>query len=254
MTFFRYSRLVFCCLGVPRKSRSGPRQAQTEPQTRPCLSSSRFTCAGSMCDGSSMGISMVSKPHCLNCLNSLVLSFVNGEVKRKVLMPSLIIEAEASSSGERVKAFCAAPASNSHSVRPVERAPPCAPLDGWLRTTGAHGVARPTFRVLQPAGLRTRRTASWACSPTRKAACATSPVSTLTNSACCPPASAVFIQTVQQINGWRDLPPNHLRPHPHPVGQAPAKASTNPPVSSPSLGCARPGRAMSPSTPPLLPL
>ena len=38
-----------------------------------------------------MGISMVSKPHCLNCLNSFVLSFVNGEVKRKVLMPSLIM-------------------------------------------------------------------------------------------------------------------------------------------------------------------
>ena len=30
-----------------------------------------------------MGISTVSKPHCLNCLNSLVLSLVNGEVKRK---------------------------------------------------------------------------------------------------------------------------------------------------------------------------
>src|SRR5512137_2538266 len=98
MTFFRYLRLVFCCLGVPRKSRSGPRQAQTEPQTRPCLSSSRFTCAGSMCDGSSIGISIVSKPHCLNCLKSLVLSLVNGEVKRKVLIPSLIIAEEANHS------------------------------------------------------------------------------------------------------------------------------------------------------------
>ena len=54
-----------------------------------------------------MGISIVSKPHCLNCLNSLVLSLVNGEVKRKVLMPSLIIEAEASPSQAGVKAFCA---------------------------------------------------------------------------------------------------------------------------------------------------
>ena len=69
-----------------------------------------------------------------------------------------------------------------------------------------------------------------------------------------PAAQRIFIQTVQQINGWRDLPPNHLRPHPHPVARAPAKASTNPPVSSPSIGCARPSRAMSPSTPPLHPL
>jgi hypothetical protein len=31
---------------------------------------------------------------------------VKGEVKRKVLMPSLIIEAEANPSGSAVKAFC----------------------------------------------------------------------------------------------------------------------------------------------------
>ena len=39
----------------------------------------------------SMGISTVSKPHFLNCGNSLVLWVVNGEVKRNVLMPSLIV-------------------------------------------------------------------------------------------------------------------------------------------------------------------
>jgi hypothetical protein len=59
---------------------------------------------------------------------------------------------------------------------------------------------------------------------------------------------------VQQINGCRDLPRNHLCLHPHPVGRAPAKASTNPPFSSPSLGCVRPGRAMSRSKPPVYPL
>jgi len=32
-----------------------------------------------------------------------------------------------------------------------------------------------------------------------------------------PPAGRrIFIHTVQQINGWRDLLPNLLRPHPHP--------------------------------------
>src|ERR1035437_556383 len=38
-----------------------------------------------------------------------------------------------------------------------------------------------------------------------------------------PAGQRIFIQTVQQINGWRDLPPNSLRPYPHPVGRAPQK-------------------------------
>src|SRR5687767_8455123 len=65
--------------------------AQTLPQTSPALSSSRFTCAGSMCDGSSMGISTDSNPHFLNCGKSFVESFVNGDVNRKVLMPNLMV-------------------------------------------------------------------------------------------------------------------------------------------------------------------
>jgi len=40
-------------------------------------------------------------------LNSFVLSLVNGEVNRKVFMPSLIIETEANASHDRVKTFCA---------------------------------------------------------------------------------------------------------------------------------------------------
>src|SRR5579859_5448447 len=69
-------------------------QAHTEPQTRPCWSSSRLTWAGSMWAGSSTGISTVSKPHFLNCLKSFVLSLVKGEVKRNVLMPNLIMIVE----------------------------------------------------------------------------------------------------------------------------------------------------------------
>src|ERR1041385_6592314 len=66
-------------------------QAQTEPQTNPCFSNSTLTCAGSMCPRSSTGISTVSKPQRLNCLNSFVLSFVKGDVKRNVLIPSRIL-------------------------------------------------------------------------------------------------------------------------------------------------------------------
>jgi hypothetical protein len=76
----------------------------------------------------------------------------------------------------------------------------------------------------------------------------------LDKSSLLPARQRIFIQTVQQINGWRGLLPNHLGPHPHPVGPAPAKASTKPPVSSPSLGCARLGRAISPCIPPVYPL
>src|SRR6187200_1742339 len=67
-------------------------QAQAEPQTSPFRSSSDFTYAGSMCEGSSIGISIVSKPHFLKRGKSLVLSLVKGEVNKKVLMPNLIVE------------------------------------------------------------------------------------------------------------------------------------------------------------------
>src|SRR5437879_4431633 len=67
--------------------------AQIEPQTIPALSSSLLTWCGSMWSGSSMGSSTVSKPHCLNCLNSFVLLLLNGEVNRKVFNPSLITHA-----------------------------------------------------------------------------------------------------------------------------------------------------------------
>src|SRR5262245_12720482 len=81
---------VFCSSGVPRKSRPGPMQAQTLPQTSLFLSSSRRTWAGSICDGSSTGISTVSKPHFLKVGNNFVLALVNGDVNRNVLIPSLI--------------------------------------------------------------------------------------------------------------------------------------------------------------------
>src|SRR2546423_3650072 len=67
-------------------------QAQTEPQTSPSLSSSALTWAGLMCERSSTGISIDWKPHFLKVLNNAVLSLVKGEVNRKVLMPSLIVE------------------------------------------------------------------------------------------------------------------------------------------------------------------
>src|ERR1017187_2112296 len=79
-----------CCAGVPRKSRLSGKQAQTEVQTRPCRSSCAFTKAGSMSAGFSTAISTPSKPHALNCRNSRVLRLVNGEAKRKVLMPNFI--------------------------------------------------------------------------------------------------------------------------------------------------------------------
>ena len=46
-------------------------------------------------------------------------------------------------------------------------------------------------------------TTSWACSPTRKAACATS---YLAKFRLLPVGQRIFIRIVQQINGWRDLP------------------------------------------------
>src|SRR2546426_10612156 len=81
---------VRCSAAVPRKSRPGPMQAQTEPHTKPCRSSSRRTLAGSMWEGSSIGISTVSNHHFLNVLNKPVLWVVNGDVNRNVLMPILI--------------------------------------------------------------------------------------------------------------------------------------------------------------------
>src|SRR5881394_546709 len=92
MSALQYSIVIFCSSGVPRKSRPGPMQAQTEPHANPCLSNSAFTKAGSMCDKSSTGISTVSKPHFLNVLKSFVLSLVKGEVNKKVLMPNLIMD------------------------------------------------------------------------------------------------------------------------------------------------------------------
>src|SRR4051812_26590878 len=81
---------VSCASGVPRRSRSGPMQAQTDPQTRPFFSSSACTYFGSMWDGSSIGISTDSKPHFLNMGNSLVESLVKGDVNKNVLIPSLM--------------------------------------------------------------------------------------------------------------------------------------------------------------------
>src|SRR5437879_4920306 len=58
-----------------------------------------------MCFGSSMGISTDSKPHFLNVRNRRVLSLVNGEVKRNVLMPNLMPEifSETRPAGQSVK-------------------------------------------------------------------------------------------------------------------------------------------------------
>src|SRR5690349_6603166 len=66
-------------------------QAQTLPQTRPFFFSSRSISLGSMWLGSSTGISTESKPHFLNWGKSLTESLVKGEVKRKVLIPSLMV-------------------------------------------------------------------------------------------------------------------------------------------------------------------
>src|SRR5215217_7964780 len=64
--------------------------AHTLPQTRPAFFTSALTYAGSMWLGSSIGISTVSNPHFLNWGKSFVESLVNGDVKRKVLIPSLM--------------------------------------------------------------------------------------------------------------------------------------------------------------------
>src|SRR4051794_10999959 len=99
MIALMYVLPVSCASGVPRRSRSGPMQAQTDPQTRPFFSSSACTYFGSMCDGSSIGISTDSKPHFLNMGNSLVDSLVNGDVNKNVLIPSLMAAHSANARG-----------------------------------------------------------------------------------------------------------------------------------------------------------
>src|SRR5688572_31722627 len=81
--------------------------AQTDPHTNPCLSNSRFTCAGSICDGSSIGISTDSNPHFLNCGNNFVLSLVNGEVNKNVLIPNLIVSGDVMPTPLPCEALCA---------------------------------------------------------------------------------------------------------------------------------------------------
>src|SRR2546427_13115840 len=92
MSLSMYSSAVCCCSDVPRKSRSGPTQAQTVPQTRPCLSSSLFTWAGSMWARSSTGISTLWKPHFLKVGKRRGLSLGDGGGDKKVFMPNLLIE------------------------------------------------------------------------------------------------------------------------------------------------------------------
>jgi hypothetical protein len=58
-----------------------------------------------MWDGSSIGISMVSKPQRLYFGKSFVLLLVKGEVKRKVLIPNLIVRSKVRGSSEGVKTF-----------------------------------------------------------------------------------------------------------------------------------------------------
>src|SRR5215468_10207469 len=97
--------------------------AHTDPHTSPCLSNSRFTCAGSMCDVSSTGISTAAKPHFLKVGKSFVLSLVNGEVNRNVFMPNLIKEFLRQARGMRV-----AVKSFQRSMRNYDLAGSCAGL------------------------------------------------------------------------------------------------------------------------------
>src|ERR1022692_4205411 len=84
-----------CCAGVPRKSRLGGKQAQTEVQTKPCWSNCAFTKTGSMSAGFSTAISTPSKPHALNFRNSRMLRLVNGEAKRNVFRPIFMLSSGA---------------------------------------------------------------------------------------------------------------------------------------------------------------
>ena len=54
-------------------------QAQMEPIAMPALAAAAFKNLGSVCDGSSIGISTVWKPQFLSFLKRWTLSLVNGE-------------------------------------------------------------------------------------------------------------------------------------------------------------------------------
>ena len=76
----QYSIAVLWSAPLPRKSRPGPMAAQMEPQAMPCLSNAAFSLEAVTCDGSSIAISIVSKPHFLNLGMRLKLLSVKGEV------------------------------------------------------------------------------------------------------------------------------------------------------------------------------
>jgi hypothetical protein len=63
---------------------------------------------------------------------------------------------------------------------------------------------------------------------------------------------------VQQINGWRDLPPTYLCPHPHPSRPSARKSQHKPQVSSPIPWLCPPWSRhvplYTPSIPPVCPL
>src|SRR5262249_1994070 len=84
-------KAFFCCSGVPRKSQFELKHGVTAPQAIPRRSKDALIQCESIFEGSSMGISTDSKPHFLKRGNNFTLSFVNGEAKRKVLIPKRII-------------------------------------------------------------------------------------------------------------------------------------------------------------------
>src|SRR5687767_4349499 len=115
--------------------------AQTEPQTNPFLSSSAFTWAGSICDGSSTGISIDSNPHFLNCGNSFVLSFVKGEVNKNVLIPNLIVLGDVMRRLHRCEVpndhFAGAVPSGAISLL-NQKSPRTTALRGWVVRANSH--------------------------------------------------------------------------------------------------------------------
>ena len=74
-----YLRPAAWSLAEPRRSRPGPMQAQMDPMAMPALAAAAFRNFGSVCEGSSIGISTVWKPQFLSFLNRCTLSLVNGE-------------------------------------------------------------------------------------------------------------------------------------------------------------------------------
>ena len=98
-------------------------------------------------------------------------------------------------------------------------APPLAPErctgEGGLYRPGKSGLGqvsalRPAASSLVPGPKAPARptlttTASWACSPTRNALCDITDLY-LAKFSLLPAGKRIFIHTVQQINGWRDLP------------------------------------------------